>query len=198
MVINNVLLLIFAYFDSLGRYQTATDLASSQVFNLFFATLVNTAIVYNLIGMNVYTSSNTFFGSLRFGQGPFDDLTPLWFVTIGNMLVVTIVCQIGCSVALPVLWIWTVDPLLRWMFTKDIHSQELLNEYHVFPEWTLSLRVAETLVVVFCVFMYSSGYPFLYLCGAIYCLLAYWETSTHFCADQGDPRGTRKAQLKVQ
>lgn len=196
MVINNVLLLIFAYFDSLGRYQTATDLASSQVFNLFFATLVNTAIVYNLIGMNVYTSSNTFFGSLRFGQGPFDDLTPLWFVTIGNMLVVTIVCQIGCSVALPVLWIWTVDPLLRWMFTKDIHSQELLNEYHVFPEWTLSLRVAETLVVVFCVFMYSSGYPFLYLCGAIYCLLAYWGDKYTLLRGSRRPPGYTKSAIE--
>ncbi|CAJ1344101.1 unnamed protein product, partial [Effrenium voratum] len=63
MVINNVLLIIFAYFDSLGRYQTATDLAASQVFNLFFATLVNTAVVYLLIGMNVYTSDNSFFGA---------------------------------------------------------------------------------------------------------------------------------------
>ena len=42
--------LVARYLDGLGRYQTATDLASSQVFNLFFATLVNTAIVYNLVG----------------------------------------------------------------------------------------------------------------------------------------------------
>mgnify|MGYP002803374976 CR=1 FL=1 len=196
MVINNILLLVFAYFDSLGRYQTATDLASSQVFNLFFATLVNTAIVYNLIGMNVYTHSDTFFGSMRFGQGPFDDLTPLWFVTIGNMLVITIICQIGCSVALPVLWIWTVDPLLRKLFTRDIHSQELLNEYHVFPEWTLSLRVAETLVVVFCVFMYSSGYPFLYLCGAIYCLLAYWGDKYTLLRGSRRPPGYTKSAIE--
>jgi len=196
MVINNILLLVFAYFDSLGRYQTATDLASSQVFNLFFATLVNTAIVYNLIGMNVYTHSDTFFGSMRFGQGPFDDLTPLWFVTIGNMLVITIICQIGCSVALPVLWIWTVDPLLRWLFTRDIHSQELLNEYHVFPEWTLSLRVAETLVVVFCVFMYSSGYPVLYLCGAIYCLLAYWGDKYTLLRGSRRPPGYTKSAIE--
>jgi len=196
MVINNVLLLIFAYFDSLGRYQTATDLASSQVFNLFFATLVNTAIVYNLIGMNVYTSSSTVLGSIRFGQGPFDDLTPLWFVTIGNMLVITIICQIACSVALPVLWVWTVDPLLRWLFTKDVHSQELLNEYHVFPEWTLSLRVAETLVVVFCVFMYSSAYPGLYLCGVIYNFLAYWADKYTLLRGSRRPPGYTKSAIE--
>lgn len=64
-----------------------------------------------------------------------------------------------------------------------------MARYHIFPEWTLSLRVAETLVIalrpngkwlkaslfeVFGVFMYSSGFPVLYLCGAFYCLCAYW------------------------
>ncbi|CAJ1400773.1 unnamed protein product [Effrenium voratum] len=196
MVINNVLLIIFAYFDSLGRYQTATDLAASQVFNLFFATLVNTAVVYLLIGMNVYTSDNSFFGALKFGQGPFDDLTPLWFVTIGNMLVITILCQIACSVALPVLWVWTVDPLIRWFFCKDTHSQELLNEYHLLPEWTLSLRVAETLVVVFCVFMYSSGFPVLYLCGALYCLFAYWADKYALLRGSRKPPGYTKSAIE--
>ncbi|OLP80348.1 hypothetical protein AK812_SmicGene39254 [Symbiodinium microadriaticum] len=65
MVINNILLVLFAYFDSLGRYQTATDLAASQVFNLFLATLVNTAIVYNLIGINFYTNDDSLFGASR-------------------------------------------------------------------------------------------------------------------------------------
>lgn len=196
MIINNILLLVFAYLDSLGRYQTATDLASSQVFNLFFATLVNTAIVYNLIGMNFYTSSNNVFGALRFGQGPFDDLTPLWFLTIGNMLVITIVCQAACSVVLPVLWIWTVDPALRWFFARDTHSQELLNEYHIFPEWTLSLRVAETLVIVFCVFMYSSGFPILYLCGSLYCFLAYWGDKYTLLRGSRRPPGYTKSAIE--
>lgn len=53
------------------------------------------------------------------------------FITIGNMLVITIVCQVSestlvdsfqlkaaCSVVLPVMWIWTVDPLLRWFFCR--------------------------------------------------------------------------------
>ncbi|CAE6918130.1 unnamed protein product, partial [Symbiodinium natans] len=196
MVINNILLVLFAYFDSLGRYQTATDLAASQVFNLFLATLVNTAIVYNLIGINFYTSNDSVFGALKFGQGPHDDLNPNWFITIGNMLVITIVCQIACSVALPVLWVWTVDPLLRWFFCKDTHSQELLNEYHVLPEWTLSLRVAETLVVVFCVLMYSTGFPVLYLFGALYCLLAFWADKYALLRGSRKPPGYTKSAIE--
>jgi len=197
MVINNILLVVFAYFDSLGRYQTATDLAASQVFNLFLATLVNTAIVYNLIGINFYTQGqDSFFGALKFGQGPYDDLSTKWFLTIGNMLVITIVCQIACSVALPVIWVLTVDPLLRWFFCKDTHSQELLNEYHVLPEWTLSLRVAETLVVVFCVFMYSSAFPVLYLFGALYCLCAFWGDKYALLRGSRKPPGYTKSAIE--
>jgi len=66
----------------------------------------------------------------------------------------------------------------------------------VFPEWTLSLRVAETLVVVFCVFMYSSGYPVLYLCGAIYCLLAYWGDKYTLLRGSRRPPGYTKSAIE--
>ncbi|OLP80347.1 hypothetical protein AK812_SmicGene39255 [Symbiodinium microadriaticum] len=112
------------------------------------------------------------------------------------MLVITIICQIACSVALPVLWVLTVDPLIRWFFCKDTHSQELLNEYHVLPEWTLSLRVAETLVVVFCVLMYSSGFPVLYIFGAIYCACAFWADKYALLRGSRKPPGYTKSAIE--
>ena len=67
-----------------------------------------------------------------------------------------------------------VQPLMIKFFTMGKVTQDILDEYHTFGEWTLSIRFAEGLVCICCVIIYASGFPFLYFIGASYCFCAYW------------------------
>lgn len=175
VTLNQVLLALFNRMDAMGRYRTATELAKSQMINLFLAEGFNTALIYYLVGVNVYDSfDDTVLSDLKFGQGNYSDVSTMWFIIVGTQLVVVIAIQAIWTFVFPVAWVIFVDPLLRWFCARGLESQELLNEAHQLPEWTLSLRIAENLVIVFCVVAYTAGFPLLYLCGAVYCFFSYW------------------------
>mmetsp|Transcript_31998 Transcript_31998/g.57369 ORF Transcript_31998/g.57369 Transcript_31998/m.57369 type:complete len:1201 (+) Transcript_31998:143-3745(+) len=175
IVLNNVLLFVFTYLDVLARHKTATDLANHQMISLFLSEFVNTGIIYIVVGMQLHGSAGgPFMDAMKFGQGQYDDFNPSWFITVGMIIFTTVVVQAICTTMLPWIWVLTVDRFLRYMATSGVVTQELLNDNYVQPEWTLSLRVAETLVIVYCVMFYSGAFPLLYIFGALYCLLAYW------------------------
>jgi len=175
LVLNQVLLLIFMFLDVQARYRTATDLAKSQTFNLFLSTLINTGVTYLIVGMNFKSSISVgILKTFSIGEGIFDDMNTLWFINVGTTLLITILCQVACSVSMAIGWIWVVDPLIRRIGQRGLVTQKPLNDVYTFPEWTLSLRLAESLTIVFCVMMYSGGMPLLYLVGTLYCFLAYW------------------------
>eukprot|EP00931_Biecheleriopsis_adriatica_P004700 TRINITY_DN106330_c1_g1_i1.p1 TRINITY_DN106330_c1_g1~~TRINITY_DN106330_c1_g1_i1.p1 ORF type:complete len:1176 (-),score=181.63 TRINITY_DN106330_c1_g1_i1:93-3620(-) len=175
VALNQVMLAVFAYMDALGKYRTNSDLANSQMVNLFGAELLNTAVVYFIIGLNLHNQvEGTILSALKFGEGAFDDVSPEWFLSVGNNLVIVIGCQAACTFAFPPLWVNFVDTPLRWLFSMSHESQEMLNEVHELPEWTKSLRVAENLVIVFCVMAYSGSFPILYVLGVVYCFFSYW------------------------
>lgn len=196
IVLNNVLLVIFAYLDALGRYRTATDLANSQMYNLFIAELTNTAVVYLLVGINTHGwGEDSLLGALKLGSGGYDDLSGSWFISVGFNLFITILCQVGCTVAFPAAWVKIVDPLIRWMNTRGVESQELLDEYHVLPHFLLSLRVAETMVAVFCCFVYSGGFPLLLPVGAFYSFVSYWSDKYALLRGSRKPPGMSKTAI---
>eukprot|EP00928_Gymnodinium_smaydae_P080559 TRINITY_DN6422_c0_g4_i1.p1 TRINITY_DN6422_c0_g4~~TRINITY_DN6422_c0_g4_i1.p1 ORF type:complete len:1229 (+),score=263.69 TRINITY_DN6422_c0_g4_i1:110-3796(+) len=175
LLLNQILLLIFLYLDKWARYQTQTDLSNSQMFNLFLSQLFNTAITFTVVGADFHGAFDQILPEVfKIGHGPYDHFDAEWFTTIGTLLFTTFICQVGCATATPILFVKIVDPLLRKIFAKGLVTQRPLNDVFTLPDWTLSLRLAETITIVFCLMMYSAAMPLLYLVGAFYCGLAYW------------------------
>jgi hypothetical protein len=64
--------------------------------------------------------------------------------------------------------------MLRCCFGASEVLQERMNASYELPDWNLSLRMAQTLNVMFVIFMYSAGMPVLYIIGILYCFIAFW------------------------
>lgn len=172
LALNMILTFIFSLLDAWSKYKTSTELADHQLDNLFWMMFITTGLITVLVGMQLHGYQHL--RQLNIGTGQFDDITASWFQTLGNAIFTTITLQVVSKPVTALLWMLIVDPLTAWWFSRGVVTQELLNSVFTFPDWTLSLRLAETIVIVFCVMLYSGNYPMIYLIGALYYPLAYW------------------------
>lgn len=175
-VLNQFLLIMYRYFIDWERLCTVTDVARSQLWKLFLAQFVNTGLLMLLINANIkdYPAVLSFIQALSIGKGHYNDIGGQWFTVVGTSLVVTIIVGVCLSVLTPLFMTHVVQPLTRCFLCRGKMTQEAVNEVYALPEWNLSLRMAETMNIVFCVVMYSGGMPILYLVGFLYCAMAYW------------------------
>lgn len=172
VVINQILLLIFTCLDKFARYCTATALARNQMINLMGTQVVNLGVLTLIVSLNFRTGVRLTW--LSIGQGPYDDLDATWFVVIGASIIGAIAGQVLCSIIFPLIWGKLVIPLTVKFAERDLLTQTPLNDVYEYPDWCLSIRLAETMTIVFCILLYAGGLPLLYIIGAIYCFLAYW------------------------
>lgn len=167
LILNNILNIIFGYLDAWAKYPTETSFAESQFINLFIAQFVNSAII------TVVTSASTYWISLF--HGSYDDVNLLWWMNVGaSMFFTFLMVVLSAGLIAPVVWNMVVQPLINWFTTRGLYEQTAWNEAVMLPEFCLSMRLGESVVVVWCVLMYSGGMPLLYLIAAGYCFLAYW------------------------
>jgi hypothetical protein len=116
-----------------------------------------------------------------YGDGQYDDFDVDWFVMIGSGLCLTIATQIFAASAEPLVAGLGVAPMIRKFSANSKYTQETLDEIYENPEWNLSMRMAQTMNVLFCAVMYASGMPILFWVGFAYCCVAYWADKTTLC-----------------
>eukprot|EP00929_Paragymnodinium_shiwhaense_P023277 TRINITY_DN14612_c0_g1_i8.p1 TRINITY_DN14612_c0_g1~~TRINITY_DN14612_c0_g1_i8.p1 ORF type:complete len:1429 (+),score=325.69 TRINITY_DN14612_c0_g1_i8:311-4597(+) len=197
VILNTVLLLIFSFMDVKTRYRTATDHAASQTVNLFLSQLVNTAFVWFLIDVNLRGWQPGFLKAMQLGAGNHDDISPMWFATTGSSILIVVVFQMGYNLVMPPVFILLVDPLMVKWARKGLVTQKPLNDAYLLPDWTLSLRLGETLSCIVCVMMYSGGMPCLYLFGCMYCVAAYWVDKWSLLRGSRQPPAYNEFQMKT-
>uniref|UniRef100_A0A7S2JXD2 Anoctamin transmembrane domain-containing protein n=1 Tax=Zooxanthella nutricula TaxID=1333877 RepID=A0A7S2JXD2_9DINO len=176
LVLNQVLLVIYSVFIKWERPSTVSELTQSQLWKLFLSQFVNTALVIALIHANFKDTADSFpvLKVFSIGTGDYHDFNAQWFTVVGATLVLTIILQVFTTTIPPLARSYVVAPLLARFYSRRKVTQEAMNAVYMMPPWNLSLRLAQTLNVIFCILMYSGGMPILYPVGFVYCLVAYW------------------------
>jgi len=127
------------------------------------------------VNMNLHTTmSHLSLEWTQLAQGPYDDFTSTWFVVVGTSLLITIAGQACSSILISVLTAKVLTPLQVKFWSRGVVTQTILNDIYMLPEWKLSVRLAQTMTIMFCIIIYAGGMPLLYFVGAVYCLAAYW------------------------
>ena len=175
LVINQVLLLIYEYLVAFERHCTVTEVTLSQFWKLFLAQMVNTALLVLLVNASLEIPPVLqFLRVLQIGSGQFDELSVTWYVSVGTGICLTIFIQVFSTTIPPVIMAFFVKPCLACLVARGEVVEAKLNEMYVLPPWNLSLRMAQTLTVVFVICMYSGGMPLLYVVGFVYSIVAFW------------------------
>lgn len=175
LVINQVLLLIYEYLVAFERHCTVTEVTLSQFWKLFLAQMVNTALLVLLVNASLELPPVLqFLRVLQVGSGQFDELNVTWYVSVGTGICITIFMQVFSTTVPPLIMAFIVKPCLSCLVARGEVVQARLNEMYVLPPWNLSLRMAQTLTVIFVICTYSGGMPLLYFVGFVYSIVAYW------------------------
>lgn len=176
LVLNQVLLLLYAIFIQWERLTTVSEVTKSQLVKLFAAQFINTGLLAILVNAKIESVPDilSFIKILSIGEGNYYDMTALWFTAVGSSVLITIFMQVFSTTIPPLVMSKTVTPILIWFMSRGKVTQEAMNKAYKLPAWNLSLRLAQTMNVIFCVVMYSGGMPIMYTVGAIYCFVAYW------------------------
>ena len=90
------------------------------------------------------------------------------------MACVAFVVQVFSTTIPPLIIAFFVKPCLSCCLARGEVVEAKLNEMYVLPPWNLSLRMAQTLTVIFVICMYSGGMPLLYVVGFVYSIVAFW------------------------
>mmetsp|Transcript_19305 Transcript_19305/g.55336 ORF Transcript_19305/g.55336 Transcript_19305/m.55336 type:complete len:1124 (-) Transcript_19305:61-3432(-) len=176
LILNQVLLFLYSYFVTWERLSTVTEVTTSQFVKVFISLFMNTGLLIALINANFQDSLPNFvlFRIFSIGIGDYTDLTAGWFVAVGAVLVITIFGQVFSSTVPQLAVSYIVAPIMARFLSWGAATQQRLNQAYELPAWNLSLRLAQSINVFFCILMYSGGMPVLYVIGALYCLVAYW------------------------
>lgn len=176
MIINQAILIIYDFLIPFERPYTETDLAVSQLWKLFLALFINTGVLILLVNASLKDLPVYFppFRILSIGVGNYDDFSVDWYQSVGSSLVLTIFIQVWSTTIPPVINSFIVVPILRCCCGASEVLQERMNASYELPDWNLALRLAQTLNVMFVIFMYSAGMPVLYIIGILYCFIAFW------------------------
>ncbi len=110
---------------------------------------------------------------IGFGKGSYSDFTRDWFVVVGAGFAVTIIVQTLSIILAPIV----TGYVFYWLQKRSARAyktQEKRNKYYEYPEFSLSLRLAQTLMIVFACLLFSGGVPVLNLLALVYIVMAYW------------------------
>lgn len=174
-VLNSLLLVLYLYMVQWERPISFSDETFRQLWKLFIGQFFNTGILVLVINFSIlnYPASLAWLQVLAVGRGDYDDFNTAWYVAVGSSIILQIAIQLVTNVLSPLVWPLIVRPLsLR--FQHRYVTQEAMNELYAMPQWSLSLRLAQSLNVIFVCIMYAAGMPAMYLLGFLFCVLTYW------------------------
>lgn len=107
------------------------------------------------------------FSWLNIGDGSYGHTDELWFVAVGIGLFTTMILQTFAATLMLVLWSFIYAPLSLRMHGCKAKIQDSLNGFILLPEWNLSLRVVQSLNIMFVMLMYAGGIHILYFGHAV-------------------------------
>jgi len=175
LVINQLLLLIYEFLVAFERHCTVTEVAQSQFWKLFLAQMVNTGLLVLLVNASLDLPEVLMpLRVLQIGTGQFDELSVSWYISVGTGICLTIFMQVFSTTVPPLIMAFVVGPCLQCIFGRGEVVEARLQRIYQLPKWNLSLRMAQTLTVIFVICMYSGGMPILYFVGFVYSIVAFW------------------------
>ncbi|CAE8598575.1 unnamed protein product [Polarella glacialis] len=176
IILNQLILMVYEVLVAWERHCTVTEVAQSQLLKLFLSQFVNTGMLVLLVNAELKEIPAWFvpFRVLQIGTGKYDDFNGEWYVAIGSGICLTIFIQVFSTTVPPLVKSFCVQPILARFFGRSQVIQDRMDKIYTLPDWNISLRLAQTLNVMFVITMYSSGLPILYFVGFVYCIVAFW------------------------
>ena len=153
------------------KHQSFSDQVFSEMWKLFVVLFVNTTLIILLVNARFGGLSNS--SVIGFGGGAYPDLNKTWFVVVGASFSTTIIVQTLTMCLMPPILSLISKYYFRF-YAKRLRTQEKMNKAFEYPDFSLSLRLAQTVMIVCSCTLYSSGVPCLNFLGFTYCVFAYW------------------------
>ena len=171
-ILNFFLLQLMYFLATFERPYTLTDKAASELWKLFLAQFINTALLVLLVNAR-FGVDGSGWKVLGFGNGAYDDTTKEWFRNVGAGIALTVLIMVG-TIILPTFLIEKVWQHYRRKWARKKLTQDAMNRQLQRGEFLLSARFAQSTNVIVCVVMYFSGIPIMLWIGLTYCIIAYW------------------------
>lgn len=168
---------------AVGKPKNITAQYQCRAITIFIAQFFNTVIIYMLVFHSIFVLKTRLETSIygMFIVGPFAEVDPRWYLTVGSPIVFTLILQIATP---------HLGMLLRAFFagiwrcfdrswTSNDHktkqpSQADYEELYTGPEFILQIRLAQLLSVIYISLTFSSGLPIIYLICTVYFFITYW------------------------
>lgn len=175
LVLNAALLFVYGSMVDFERPISFTDLSMSQLWKLFIAQFVNTGILVLVINFSIkrYPTGWSWLQVLAVGRGSFDDMSSGWYTAVGSGIILQIAIQLVSNTLPLLLSSFIVAPIML-RFSSKFVTQHAMDQFYLMPQFNLSLRLAQTMNVIFVILMYSAGMPAMYILGCLYCIVCYW------------------------
>jgi hypothetical protein len=172
--LNFILRTVMYLLADFERTHSLTDKVTSEMWKLFFAQFVNTAILVLIVNAKFVNAAGTTDSSIAgLGAGLYQDTSREWFVNIGAGLCLTILILVGTSI-LTTYMIEKTMQFFRHRWARSKFTQKAMNKQLERGDFMLSMRLAQATNIIVCVVMYFSGMPVLLWVGALGCLVTYW------------------------
>ncbi len=144
---------------------------------VFVVEFINTAVIIFLVNFNLDIS----LFNMPIIDGNYAEFSVEWYRVVGSTIVLTMLIRtVAPHIATVAQVCYTA---LKRCYdrrctcdnkkTRKVIQSDYENVY-MGPEFTLDSRYAQTLTLIFTIFMYSSGLPILYMIGFVYFLFTYW------------------------
>ena len=156
---------------------TKTSQLISTMIKVFVVEFINTAVIIFLVNFNLDIS----IFNMPIIDGNYTEFSVEWYRVVGSTIVLTMLIR-TVSPHIATIAQVCITGLKRCYDrrctcdnkrTRKVIQTDYENVY-MGPEFTLDSRYAQTLTVIFTIFMYSSGLPILYMIGFVYFLFTYW------------------------
>jgi hypothetical protein len=168
-LLNFVLKIIMYWFAEFERAPSLSGQATSEMWKLFLAQFINTALLVLIVNAKFYWAN----GVAGIGGGEFLDTTKGWFTKVGAGLCLSMIILIG-TILLPTMLMQLVMRKLKQRWARKKLTQEAMNKTLEYSDFSLSLRLAQSANIIVVVVMYFSSIPLMLWIGTIYCFIGYW------------------------
>ena len=175
-VVNVLLTIVMYWLVELEKPTSLTGKESAELWKLFLAQFITTALLIVLVHARFYDSRFTFAG---LGEGEFIDTSKDWFVKVGASLCLS---MFGLIIANTVPFL-ILEWLARWLRRRKARkcvTQEAMNRALELPDFKLSFRIATYLTSLAVCVMYVGPMPIMAWTMTITAFVMYWYDKFFF------------------
>lgn len=176
LIINHIFIQVYPGMVRWERNDSASKDAISQFWKLLLLLLVNTGVLILLVNAYLKDVTPAIFPLSMFsiGTGSYYDFNATWYASIGATLCIVILGQVLMTAVPAIVNSICLHRLCIWCRGRQEVIQERLDGVYELPEWNLPIRLAQSMLIVWVIFTYSSAMPVLYILGFCYCFMVFW------------------------